>query len=183
MNLFKFDIRNNKFVCGLNSCQTHSKKTDENNVLNHKNYDSDVIDRLKDLFKGNLDFYEICVTIKPKIHDEKNHALIYSDLVKSINNFMKKKYKELKENLYGLEKHEIHLFTEYSDKCRLHFHGAIIYMSPFILNQLRIKLNRQFGRTTINKVNSINYLDYIIKDVNKNINIPTYTVFKDKRTL
>lgn len=178
MNLFKFDFRDNTFMCrGSNSCQTHAKSRSKNNILNHKNYEVKDLDRLRDIFKSNLDMYEICITIKPKIHDERNHALIYQDVNKSINNFFIKKFKELKQNNYGLDKYEIHLFTEYSDKCRLHFHGVCFYISPQILNDLRIKIQRQFGLTTINKVKHINYLTYITKDVLKDINIPTYTVF------
>jgi len=128
-----------------------------------ENYKEDYINECKNEFKKD-DTYEICITVKPKFHDKglittKTHLEIYNLIEKKIKAYLKK---------MKLQTTRILLITEYSDTLRLHFHGVILRpFSPEKCQELQALLCKYIGRTRIKRINSINYFDYIIKDVKK----------------
>jgi len=161
INLFKFDISNNRFsVRGSKPCQTPGKKQQH-----YKNYNDKLLDPFRTSFDNGKDVFEICITIKPQLLDynkinSKTHLEIYNLIEKKITNFLKK---------YKLVNTQILLITEYSESLRLHFHGVINKpFSPEMADNLRQLLCKYIGRTTINLVRSKNYFDYITKDTHKN---------------
>ena len=186
MKLILFNsFKNNKLNCNcklfcccrVGSCLSNpTPKLTENHYEN--NYKHEYMIPFIDMFNENKDVYEICITVKPQILDCNYHT-IRPDLFKSHKLYtVQLRHQDImnkveKIMIRFLKKHNINpkvlVITEYSENCRLHWHGIIAKpFSPEMAQLLMNILNRNIGRTIIKKVNSKNYFEYIEKDTGKN---------------
>lgn len=98
------------------------------------------------------DVCEITVTFKQHYRDNFNNTEIHHMLYRYI------KYMPL-NGLY-----ELFLIGEYGDNHNLHYHG-IVRGTRNALSQVKIYLNRRFGRTSISTIRDIySYVKYLMKE-------------------
>jgi len=177
MKLILFNsFKNNKLTCNCklfcskhcvvsNSCQTPPTIEVPNT------FKIEYLQPFIDTFNDGSDVFEICITIKPDFLNPthvkgKSHYDIFNIIEWRLKLFLKKN---------KLNNTKIILITEYSDSCRLHFHGAIL--KPFsyeLADNLRQYLCKFVGRSQVNIIKHKNYFDYIIKDIHKNYSIPGF---------
>jgi len=168
-------FKQNKLTCNCklfcccpvksNPCQT-SRPVEVDNT-----FKTSYIEPFINAFNEGQDVFELCITIKPDFLNPthikgKSHIDIFNLIERKLILFLRK---------YKLQTTKILLITEYSDKCRLHFHGCIL--KPFsyeLADNLRQQLCKFIGRSTVNIVKHKNYFDYIIKDTHKNYSIPGF---------
>lgn len=168
-NLFKFDVKNNKFVVGSNSCQI--PRTITRPITMDNTFKKEYLEPFISAFNEGRDVFEICITIKPNmlnpIHKEgRTHLDIFNIIEWRLKCFLKK---------HKLITTKIILITEYSQSLRLHFHGCILRPFSEELGALLCAYMRKYiGLTTVHYVKHKNYFDYIMKDTHKNYSIPGF---------
>lgn len=186
MKLILFQsFKNNKLTCnckmfcccrGVNHLSNPTPKLTENHYDN--NYKHEYILPFIEKFKANEDVFEICITVKPQLLNN-NHWKIKPDLFKTHKKYtVQLRHQDIMNKVEQsiirfLKKHNISpkvlVITEYSQQCRLHWHGVISKPFSYEMAQLLMNLlGHSIGRTIIKKVNSINYFDYIEKDTKIN---------------
>lgn len=186
MKLILFNsFKNNKLTCKCklfcccrrgSPCLTPPPKLTEN--IYENNYKHEYIEPFIEDFKNNKDVFEICITVKPQLLNA-NHWTIKPDLFKTHKKYtVQMRHQDIMNKIEQsiirfLKKYDISpkvlIITEYSNNCRLHWHGCISKPFSYEMAQLLMNLlNHSIGRTIIKKVNSVNYFDYIEKDTKIN---------------